>query len=251
VAVLLRITRAVVNRLRYRLHRLVSGERGCRSYVEYMRTAFDRRHGIETTQADDTRQFPGDGPNSEFGTWYLPTELSMFHLMIENLSIDPCEFLFVDLGSGKGRLLVAAAEAGFRRVVGLEYSADLHAVAQRNVSIYLQRSSRRAEIQALHADAAEYEFTDEPLVIFFFNSFLEPVLSVVLENLRRSLDRRARDVYILHNGPQFYPGITAVFERTPWLETASSASGFAVYRAGPPRGAASREDRPVVSNDRR
>jgi hypothetical protein len=204
VAILLRITRAVTNRFRYRLHRLVSGEQGCRSYCEFLHTAFDRRYGIETTRWD-TRQLQGEGPNAEFGNWYMPTEMTMFRLMMGRLVIDPCEFLFVDLGSGKGRMLVAAAEAGFRRVVGVEYVANLHAVAQQNVRIYLRRSRRRAEIQTLQADAADYEFPDEPLVIFFYNSFLEPVLSVVLENLRRSLDRRARDVYILHNGPQYYP----------------------------------------------
>jgi SAM-dependent methyltransferase len=250
VAILLRVTRAVANRLRYRLHRLVSGRRGCRSYAEFMRTAFDRRFGIDTAHSLETMQFQGEGPNSGFGNWYMPTEMAMFRLMIKSLTIDPREFVFVDLGSGKGRMLVAAAEAGFRRVVGVEYSADLHAVAQRNVRSYLQRRRRRVEIQTLHADAADYEIPDEPLVILFFNSFLEPVLSVVLGNLRRALDRRPRDVYILHNGPQFYPGITALFEQTPWLETASSAGGYAVYRAVSLRGAASGEDRPVVSNDR-
>jgi SAM-dependent methyltransferase len=215
-----------------------------------MRTAFDRRYGIETAHSVEAMELRGDGPNSEFGNWYMPTELATFRLMIKGLTIDPREFVFIDLGSGKGRMLVAAAEAGFRRVVGVEYSADLHAVAQRNVNSYLQRSRRRAEIQSLHADAADYEFPVEPLVILFFNSFLEPVLSAVLGNLRRSLDRRARDVYILHNGPQFYPGITALFEQTPWLETASSGSGYAVYRARSPQRAANGEGRPVVSDDR-
>jgi hypothetical protein len=250
VAIALRVARALANRLRYRLHRLVRGKRGCQSYAEFMQTAFDRRFGIETAHSAEAMQFQGEGPNSGFGNWYMPTEVATFRLMIRSLPIDPREFVLIDLGSGKGRLLVAAAEAGFRRVVGVEYSADLHAVAQRNVNSYLQRSRRRAEIQTLHADAADYEFPDEPLVIFFFNSFLEPVLSAVLGNLRRALDRRPRDVYILHNGPQFYPGITAVFEQTPWLETASSASGYAVYRARSPQGAASGEGRPVVSNDR-
>jgi SAM-dependent methyltransferase len=244
VAILLRITHALANRLRYRMHRLASGERGCRSYDEFMQTAFDRRYGIETTRWDETGQFQGEGPNSELGNWYMPTEVAMFHLMVKDLTIDPCEYLFVDLGSGKGRMLVAAAEVGFRRVVGVEFSADLHAVAQRNVRTYLQGSRQRAAIQTLHADAADYEFPDEPLVIFFFNSFLEPVLSVVLENLRRTLDQRARDVYILHNGPHFYPDITAVFEQTPWLETASSGNGYAVYRAESPRGATNGEARP-------
>jgi SAM-dependent methyltransferase len=250
VDILLRIIRAVANRFRYRLHRLASGERGCRTYDEFLRTVFDRRYGIETTQWDESRQYQGDGPNSVFGNWYMPTEISLFHLMIEDLTIDPREFLFVDLGSGKGRMLVAAAEAGFRCVVGVEYSADLHALAEQNVRIYLQQSRRSAEIQTLHADAAEYEFPDERLVIFFFNSFLEPVLSVVLENLRKSLEWRARDVYILHNGPQFYPDITGVFNGTPWLEIVSAASGYTVYRAGSLRGAASGEDQPVASNDR-
>jgi SAM-dependent methyltransferase len=248
VFILLRIPRAVVNRVRYRLHRLVSGDRACRSYNEFLVTAFDRRFGLETAKSDETARYQGDGQNSTFGNWYQASDLVTFRQMLRSLAIDAREFVFVDLGSGKGRMLVAAAEAGFRRIVGVEYSDDLHAVAERNVKTYLQRSRRRAEIQTLHADAADYEFPNERLVSFFFNSFLDPVLGVVLGKLHRSLEQRPRDVYILHNGPQWYPAITAVFEHRPWLEMISSGSGYAIYRAWSRRGAASGEGRPIMSN---
>ena len=49
---------------------------------------------------------------------YQPTEPSLFHEMLSALKIDFREFTFIDLGSGKGRVLLMAADYPFRRIVG-------------------------------------------------------------------------------------------------------------------------------------
>ena len=45
------------------------------------------------------------------------------------------ETVLVDLGSGKGRVLLVAQEVAFKRIVGVEWSSELHAIAEKNVAI--------------------------------------------------------------------------------------------------------------------
>lgn len=42
--------------------------------------------------------------------------------------------MFLDLGSGKGRMVLSAARFPFRRIIGVELSNDLTAIARRNVA---------------------------------------------------------------------------------------------------------------------
>src|SRR5271166_6630819 len=64
---------------------------------------------------------------------YQPTDPALFHEMLESLNIDCREFVFVDIGSGKGRVLLMAADYPFQRVIGVELLPELHRVAQANL----------------------------------------------------------------------------------------------------------------------
>jgi hypothetical protein len=99
------------------------------------------------------------------------------------------------MGSGKGRVLLFAAEAGFGRSIGVEFAEELHAVAVEN--------ARAAERQALSiepilGDATTYEFPEEPLVVHFNNPFTERVMAPVLGNLASSYARRPRPIVALY-----------------------------------------------------
>src|SRR6185436_7767539 len=52
-------------------------------------------------------------------------------------------YTFVDLGSGMGRAVLVASEFPFRRIVGVEIAAELHAIAGRNVRRYRGRQQCR------------------------------------------------------------------------------------------------------------
>src|SRR5213082_3314737 len=49
---------------------------------------------------------------------YQPTEPALFHEMLSSLKINFPEFTFIDLGSGKGRALLMAAEYEFSPILG-------------------------------------------------------------------------------------------------------------------------------------
>lgn len=74
---------------------------------------------------------------------------------------------FIDLGCGKGRALMVAAEFPFRRIQGVELSAELCAIARKNI----EKTELETKIEIVQGDAAEYQLPDGRLVIFIYNSF--------------------------------------------------------------------------------
>src|SRR5882724_11277495 len=67
-------------------------------------------------------------------------------------------YSFLDVGAGKGRALLLAAELPFRKVIGVELSEDLARVAQKNITIWKRLAHPRAKIRVMHEDAMEFRW---------------------------------------------------------------------------------------------
>jgi predicted RNA methylase len=109
---------------------------------------------------------------------------------------DYSQYTFIDMGSGKGRVLFVAAEYPFRKVIGVEFSNALHEDALANLKRYKYSGRRCGDIEAVHADARDFEFPDDNLVIYLFNPFGPEVMERMLANLESSLERHPRHVIV-------------------------------------------------------
>ena len=107
--------------------------------------------------------------------------------MLGLLRIRHEDFTFVDYGCGKGRTLLLASEWRFREIVGVEFSSALCGVAERNVRAFAQCNEQHHNIRIECIDARDYELPSGPMVLYFYNPFDAAILSIVLENLARSL----------------------------------------------------------------
>jgi len=112
------------------------------------------------------------------------------------------QYTFVDVGSGKGRMLFVAAEYRFRKVIGIEFATDLHEQAREDIARYKHAKQRCADIESVAADAAEFEFPDEKLVLYMFNPFGPEVMERMLANLERSIERHPRHVIVVMLWPE-------------------------------------------------
>jgi SAM-dependent methyltransferase len=136
-----------------------------------------------------------------FHSPYQPTDPVLFREMMASLPIDFSEFTFVDLGSGKGRTLLMAAEYPFHRILGVEILLELHRAAEENIRAYKSATQRCFALEALFGDATDFTFPVEPLVLFLFNPLPEPGLMRVMAGLDRSLGKCPRAVYLLYHNP--------------------------------------------------
>ena len=141
-----------------------------------------------------------------FHSPYQPTDPVLFHEIMASLPIEFENFTFVDLGSGKGRTLLMASDYPFRRIVGVELIEELHRVAEQNITKYRNPAQRCLQIESVCADAREYDFPHEPLVVYLFNPLPEPALLEVLERLEKSMAETPRPIWIAYHNPAIRSG---------------------------------------------
>jgi cyclopropane fatty-acyl-phospholipid synthase-like methyltransferase len=115
--------------------------------------------------------------------------------------------VFVDIGSGKGRVLCCAARYPVERVIGVDISPAFCAAARENTT---RMRGRRAPVEVFAAPAAEFDYSDAT-VLYLFDPFGAATLAPLLDKIDAE---RRRDVRIAYANPTHRD----VFERQPWLE---------------------------------
>lgn len=105
--------------------------------------------------------------------------------------------VFVDYGCGKGRIVYLAALHPIARVIGVELSPELAAVARRNLEISSSRLRCR-DVRIDVSDALSWPVPDDLTIAFFYSPFTGRIFEGVVENLRRSVARRPRALWIVH-----------------------------------------------------
>ena len=92
---------------------------------------FDIRYGTDTFSWVELDDLQIQSKNIKRGERYQPTHAMSLRNLFRKLRI-PREKILVDLGSGKGKVLLVAAEYGFKEVWGVEFSKELCHIAKRN-----------------------------------------------------------------------------------------------------------------------
>jgi SAM-dependent methyltransferase len=141
---------------------------------------------------------------------------------------DYSRYTFIDMGSGKGRMLFVAAEYPFRKVMGVEFSNALHDDAMANLKRYKYPGRRCADIAPVHADAREFEFPNDNLVIYMFNPFGPEVMESMLANLEMSLERNPRHAIVV----MLWPDHSDVVERMAIMRVYRKTRRHHIYEAG-------------------
>lgn len=92
---------------------------------------------------------------------WVPTPLTLIDKMLEMAKLTPSDYL-VDLGSGDGRTVIAAAKRG-TRALGLEYNPDMVAVSEREA----QKAGVTDKASFQRADIFVTDFTRATVVTMY------------------------------------------------------------------------------------
>src|SRR5260221_10114908 len=128
---------------------------------------------------------------------YRPITPGAFKQMMTAIPTDLSRFSFVDFGSGKGRVLLLASHLPFREVIGVEFSAKLHRIAERNIASYPATKRILSRPRAVEADATKFDLPNGPLVLYFYNPFGAPILEQVL----RRAEMHPAPIFAAYNRP--------------------------------------------------
>ncbi len=203
---------------------------------QHERSEFDGAYGVETDEDAGGRTYLSDldisSPNWIYGVDYIAIEPDRFRSAMSQLKIRFEDFAFVDFGSGKGRALLLAAEFPFRRIVGIEFAPELHAIALRNIRSYVNPKQRCADIESICADFSACEPPDGPCVLYFYNPCEGRVLAKTLENIRASLQKLPRTIYVLYIAPAHEDVVRSADFLVPLARDA--ARNFCIYTNAAP-----------------
>ncbi len=185
---------------------------------------YDFDHNVNTTRS-----------NVGFATRFLTTfvespyfasEPWLFEQIMQALPIAFGDFTFIDLGSGKGRTLLMAAQHGFGKAIGVELIPELHLAAEQNISKFSADRSPGTAMQCLCMNARDFQFPAGPLVIYLFNPFPQPVFAAVLTNLHTSWQTDPRPVFVTYR----YVELENLLAASGWLEKIAGTEQWAIYK---------------------
>ncbi|WP_394839414.1 class I SAM-dependent methyltransferase [Pendulispora rubella] len=160
--------------------------------------AFDASFGIETTEpvAVTPRDFV-DGSHAS-AIWYFPSLPEVFASVMRTLDVRAEDFTFVDIGCGKGRVLVMAGQWPFRQVLGVEASTAVSRVARKN----LGKVASRTAMGVITGNALSFEMPPGDLLLYLYNPFSKFEAYVeFLRHLEDSLRREPRRVVLVYVCP--------------------------------------------------
>jgi SAM-dependent methyltransferase len=160
--------------------------------AEYL--AYER--GLYTSGIVDSEALGHDDP--EF-VGYQPSNWFVVRRMLRGRTVGPAD-TFLDVGSGKGRVLVAASRYPFGRVIGIEINDGLNRIAR--VNLESARCKRRCgDVEVITADVRDWAISDDVNYVYLFNPFGGLSFHRFLANLVDSLDRNPRAVTIIYLNP--------------------------------------------------
>jgi hypothetical protein len=204
----------------YAFMRLI-GRRG-RAWAHDM--DFDRKYGVDTARTIEVGELNVDADAARFARRYQATGVDVIRTVVGVLDIDYRAHTFVDFGSGKGRVLLVAADFPFRRILGVEYSRELHDICLGNIAVYRGDAQRCFDLASVCCDAGAFPLPEGPLVCYFYNPFHRELLARVVE-LMVEKARRGDPVRAIYVEPEmadlFSPADWIIEKRTP---------GYAIFR---------------------
>lgn len=179
-----------MRRLYYRLKNACTRIMG-----ELAEKAFEWRYGPETS---GDWFFDDAGPPKDL-VWYVPTDWFALRRALSSLAPTNLD-TFLDIGMGKGRAVLAAAQYPFAAVVGIELEESLSRIGRKAVArnTYLNKCK---DVRIITADALAFEFPASTTVIYLYCPFVGEVFSKFIERLLIFADSVPQALRLMYNYP--------------------------------------------------
>lgn len=209
------------------------GDRVERSLRTRDEIQFDDRHGTNTLSVREG-PMPDVAERENPGTQYEATTSGALRLVVRHADLRPGNWAFVDIGSGKGKVLLLAAQMGFREVVGIEHSETLATIAESNIARFRERCPTATRITSVRGDALHFGLPHGPVMIWLYNPFGAELMSRFVARLEDHVRNNGSAMRVAYSNP-LHAGLfddSPVFERMACVETLLQGTCL-VYSASP------------------
>jgi SAM-dependent methyltransferase len=183
---------------------------------------FDLRHQVDTSGLIEPAQLLSGHPHDFHNTAYWGTAPSFFNAALARWAqtIEPQDiaaYSFVDIGCGKGRVLMLASEHPFLQVVGVELNPTLVSIAR--VNLVQWRSLPRAcpNLEVLNADALRLSLPSSRVLLYLFHPFDAHIMRLFADHLQALAADRTHTIDLIYVHPDHecfllvLPGMTLLW----------------------------------------
>lgn len=160
---------------------------------------FDRLYGTDTGGLIPAAELTTGAAADRHVTAYYGVAPSILRALIDRWLRDTApehpiaEVTFLDIGAGKGRAMILAAENPFREVVGIELNPALATLARHNLLQAAQplpahstRPGLLAPVRLVEGNALTLPLDPRPTLAFLFHPFEAAALRLFLRSVERS-----------------------------------------------------------------
>lgn len=175
-------------------------------------SAFDQSYHVSTAGDVSWQRLQTGSSSDAYSTNYSPTPPSVVRAIFSRLP-ELQDFSFVDLGCGKGRVLIMATEFSFKSVIGIEKVPALYKTACENARIVRHDHPERTEIQLVLNEATAIDFPAGNLVVYLFHPFWKPVMESMVRKIEEALKNESRQLWVVYVNPVFY----GLLDASPFL----------------------------------
>lgn len=178
-----------------------------RSYVAKRQgIAFDRRYGTDTFTSLPLSAMEGvDNALLDHAVQYEVSAIPKFKRAMSALRRagigETGQYSFIDFGSGKGLIVMLAAQQAFRGVHGVEMAPMLHEIARNNVRSFEGQGASRAPITLACGNALTYPWPDGNVIAYLYNPFDEELTNRFIDRIVIEAGRSARRISIVYVNP--------------------------------------------------
>lgn len=167
---------------------------------------FDLEHHVDTSGLIGAVHLPANHPHDIHTTAYYAIPPSQFKSILARWQSTPPErplnnYIFIDIGCGKGRAVLLASELPFKEVLGVELNPALARIASANVKIWEATNPHASPMRILTQDATEIALPTTPCVLYLYNPFSAHVMTRLLQHLEKALRKKPHPLDILYFTP--------------------------------------------------
>ncbi|SRR6266567_3651968 len=179
---------------------------------------FDITHRVDTSGLFYAEDLSSGHANDQHSAGYYATAPSLLHGAIARwsssiLSVGLAlnDYTLLDIGCGKGRVVLLASECAFRTIVGVELNPSLARIANKNLKRWMRKPRACGDVKIVNDDFFSVAIPDGPVVLYLFNSFEHELVQRLLDRLLEISATRSHPIDLIYIHPEF----GEIFRETP------------------------------------
>lgn len=162
---------------------------------------WEKKLGVSTLEIENLEKLNLAGlKNSSAFHHYQGASYFILNEIFKKIPIEYKNQRFIDLGCGKGRVLIMAHLNGMEKLTGVDIAKELLQKTNSNIEL-LKRKKITIKAELIQADAGLFIFPPDTGILFLFNPFGEEVMKKVIDNLSRFEMENHKKIMIIYVNP--------------------------------------------------